>query len=368
MSRRASSLVKFLDFYLGIPIIFFLGLFKKKQKKIPVEIKKIALLKTAALGDTTLLSAIIQDLHKALPQAEITLFAAKDNAVLAPFIPHLDKCIVLPVTNIFKSIFLLRKNLFDLFLDFGAWPRINAIFTFFAKAKMKIGFKTKGQYRHYIYDCAIPHNEKIHELENYRNIISCLQISEKKFPKLLFSDLKPPKFLTGKKYIVFHMWGSGCNPKIIKEWSQESWKKLFIFLNKDFDICLTGSNADFSKNEAFKKSCFSPKNLHNVANIPFSETLTILKNAQLVISINTGIMHVAAAIGTPLITLNGAVNINRWGALGKNVQNITSTVEDSQYLNLGFEYKGHRKDCMQYLLPEDVITALQKFPAKLVQQ
>jgi heptosyltransferase I len=353
--KRASIFVRFLDFYLGIPIVFLLGIFRKKRKNIPKQIKKIGILKTAAIGDTVLLSAIIKDLHKYYPKADIILFAAKDNAILAPFIPHLSKCVILPVKNGLKAIKQIRKYQVDILLDFGAWPRINAILSFFVKAKIKIGFNTKGQYRHYIYDHAIEHNGQIHEIDNYRNLISRLGVKSKSLPILKYYSKTIPAFLKQKKHIVFHLWCAGGHPEA-KQWPLNYWKELFDFLNANFSIVLTGNKKNFSQNEYFIKLCNQPSNLHNVAGkISLSDTMAILKKASLVISVNTGIMHVTAAINVPLIALSGATNIARWGALGANSKNIFAKTNGCQYLNLGFEYKKQRKNCMQDILPSEVI-------------
>ena len=60
-AERGNSEFRFLDRYIGIPIIFALGLLKKRNKILPDSIKKAAFLKTAGIGDTVLLSAVVRD-------------------------------------------------------------------------------------------------------------------------------------------------------------------------------------------------------------------------------------------------------------------------------------------------------------------
>ena len=52
--ERGSKLLKVFDKYIGIPIVFFLGIFKQK-KQIPTRIDKIGILATAAIGDTIIM-------------------------------------------------------------------------------------------------------------------------------------------------------------------------------------------------------------------------------------------------------------------------------------------------------------------------
>jgi len=49
--------------------------------------------------------------------------------------------IKLPIKHPFKAIKIIRSKQFDVFLDFGAWARLNTIFAFFSNSKYIIGFK-----------------------------------------------------------------------------------------------------------------------------------------------------------------------------------------------------------------------------------
>ena len=61
---------------------------------------------------------------------------------------------------------------FDCFIDLGSWPRIDAIISFLSKSNFIVGFKTNKQFRHNLYDVSYKHSDQIHELDNYRNIIT----------------------------------------------------------------------------------------------------------------------------------------------------------------------------------------------------
>ena len=75
-------------------------------------------------------------------------------------------------------------------------------------------------------------------------------------------------------------------------------------------------------------------------------------------SVNTGVMHLAAAVGAPTIALNGPTSATRWGPIGANVVCVDSELPGCGYLNLGFEYDGHRTDCMRGISVDRVATAV----------
>ena len=156
--ERGNSRFRFLDRYVGIPIIFILGLLKKRSKIIPDSIKKVAFLKTAGIGDTALLSAVVRDFKDAYPSIQLTFFVASNNYEMAQLMSGMDRIIILPIAKPWECIRIVKESgKYDIWIDFGPWPRLNALLSFFSNARLKVGFKTKCQYRHYIYDLTAEH-------------------------------------------------------------------------------------------------------------------------------------------------------------------------------------------------------------------
>ena len=149
MKRRA--IFRVFDKYVGIPVIFLLAIFTKRKRRIPIEnIKKILVIKLAAIGDSILLIPTIRTIKKNFPNAEITFICSQINYSVIKKIPYIDKIIDCNVHSFlnnpllfFKFISDLRKEKYELIIDVGQWERINAIMTMLAKADFTIGFKTE---------------------------------------------------------------------------------------------------------------------------------------------------------------------------------------------------------------------------------
>jgi len=56
------------------------------------------------------------------------------------------------------------------------------------------------------------------------------------------------------------------------------------------------------------------------------------------VSVNTGLMHLAAAMDVPTVGLHGPTSALRWGPKGTRSIAVVSADPASQYLSLGFEY------------------------------
>jgi len=356
---RGNKLLKLLDRYVGIPFIFSLGIFKRKEKYFQ-NLEKIGILKTAAIGDTILLSAIVKDIFDHLPNAKIVLFSGVSNYEIAKLIAEQHSSLEVIRLNLkdpFSDIKTIRSFSFDAFLDFGSWPRINAIYSFFSKSSFKVGFKTPNQYRHYVYDKTVEHRNDIHELFNYKSILKAVGIEGNNLPKIFL-----PYVEKDKKLIVIHMFPGGTK-SYLKEWPKEYWVELIDYLtSKGYYVALTGARSDRDKTLKVYDQC-KRKNLINVVagKLSLKEVAFLLKRSSLVISVNTGIMHLASALNCNLIALHGPTSSRRWGPLNKNSISIQSPLKCSPCLNLGFEYGCNENRCMKAITVEKIIESVKEF-------
>lgn len=356
--ERGNVRLRFLDRYVGIPVVMALGLIRhKSHKNIHKQINTLAFLHTAAIGDTILLSASVKDVKDAYPNANLTLFAGSSNYEMAQLVTGIDRIIKLPVNNPVESIKLIRESgIFDVWIDFGPWPRLNAILSYFAKAHLKIGFKTKGQYRHYAYDVSVAHSDKIHELYNYRKILNSLNIQCNNLPSIFVESSAAS---TNK--IVIHMFPGGYK-SYLKEWPEHKWVEIIDILNHGgYYIFLTGAKADHQKAVNIRNKVHNKEQVNVVAGkLDLKQTAQLLQSSKLVISVNTGIMHLAAALGCNLVALHGPTSVKRWGPLSANAISIKSSLPCSPCLNLGFEYVCNKNTCMIDISAEAVINKVRK--------
>lgn len=358
--EKGNTNLHFFDRYVGIPILLFLGLFKLVKNKLPQHFspKRIAILNISSIGDTVLMSAPVQDLKLRYPDAQIEIFCGATNVGVLGMFPAVSKIHKLPVTNVFESIVEIRKSgVYDLVIDFGPWPRLNAIFAYFFKSQISIGFKSKNQFRHFCYDYPVVHSEQKHELDNFRALLSPLGIEAKANPLLNLSAKSNP--LPESNYVLFHPWPGGYK-SYMKEWSKESWltlaKKLSDLGHK---IYVTGAKADMDATDELVLQ--SEGSLHSIAGkYNLEDTALIVQNASLLVSVNTGIMHIGAALDTKMVALHGPTSVKRWGPASTNAINIYPQNTQCGYLHFGYEYNKSTVNCMVLIGVDEVFEAVLK--------
>jgi len=323
---------------------------------------------TAAIGDTILLAGIVSDLRDHFPEKKLVLFTGGSNHEVALLFKGLDEVVRLPTHNPLEAVRMLREKRLDVLVDFGPWPRINALYSLLSGARFTLGFRTSGQYRHYGYDRFVEHSAKLHEIENHGNLMRALGVDSKSLPCIdvdvpLVSGVQP------KTYIVFHAWSSGYKSHL-REWPEEYWVELAarVVVSLGFDIVLTGAPCDLARTQELRLK-IGPRSKGNVVSLAgklsLSETARVLRDAVAVVSVNTGIMHLAAAVGSAVVAINGPTSALRWGPLGDRAVSVNTDLPGCGYLNLGFEYENQREDCMALITPGRVFSSLRGLIEKL---
>jgi heptosyltransferase I len=371
MKERGNKLLKIFDKYAGIPLIFLFGLFKRKRRfdssilrQDPV---RFILLKTAAIGDTIILSAIVNELKSSFPKSEITLICSKANNLVAQFLPGLDHIIIFDVTKPFQSLkAVLQLGAYDILFDFASWAKLNSLISYFIAAKFKVGFKRRGMYRHYIYDLAVEHRDGIHEIDNYRNLLTSVSIQVTGLsPAFLVTEENAKKvesiFQKKGRNIIFHPFPGGTK-KHLKEWPPECWIKTGEVLGKQGVILyISGGKEDLEQAEQLKQqlekvgaTCVNLAGKYTLA-----EMAAILAKTDLLITVNTGIMHLGASVGTPIVALHGPTSPQRWGPVSNQAIIIKPKLKCAPCISLGFEYGCNTGECMMTITVDEVIQAAQ---------
>lgn len=358
-AERNNPLLKRLDKWLGCPTLYLLGKFHRQQVR-PPSYQKIALIKTAAVGDTIILSAMVEELKRAIPKADITVICSKNNAAMVKTLPGIDKIEIFVMKNPCQSLKRIKDlGHYDLVLDFGPWPRINGLIAWRLAADFKVGFYRADTHRHYIYDAKVEHSDKLHEIENYRNILRGAGIKTVG----LLPNLRTEKKIRTDKYAVFHLFPGGAMD-MQRRWSNERWLELAGEIHKIYGatILFSGGSAD---SEEAKQVCAKLTRqgipAENIAGkYSLADMASVLQCAKLVVSVNTGIMHYAAAVGVPLVAIHGATSEVRWGPLSNNSVVVKSNPACQPCISLGFESNCTKPICMEKVTVNMVMNAVEK--------
>ncbi len=311
-------------------------------------------MKSTGIGDMIVAVAVVRDIVASHPDAEVIVFAGGDNADLARLTPGVQ-VVQLETAKPWRAVPAIRRERLDVFLDLGQWTRLEAIYAALSGASWTAGFSKPGQRRESAFDVAVAHRSNCSELDNFRAVAATIGSEPAHLPSF---EAKPGGAPLADPYVVFHLWPGGFRSEL-RQWPQQRWRELVAaVIGRGFGVLLTGGPADVERTAAFADSCGSPPGLVSIAGRHRLHELTgILVGARCVVSVTTGIMHLAAACGASTVGLNGPTSSLRWGAIGPRVVNVDSELPGCGFLDLGFEYDGQRTDCMDGIPVERVLAA-----------
>lgn len=354
-------LIRALDRAAGVPALLVLGALRGHREH-PIAPARIGVLKTRGVGDAILGSVVTAGLRQAFPGSEIVLFGEAAVASIAALLPGVTRGIAINPFNLAGSAAALRRERLDLLVDLGSWARMDALISALSDAGFVLGFRTPGQARHFAYGVTVDHSASLHEAHNYQALLQAAAgpAAGDQRPRLV-----PPKArdaaaaeatrpLQGRRYAVLHPWGGGGNPRP-REWPADNWRRLIGWLHgQGLYVAITGAAADRSQTRSLLEGLpvglsGDPSVMDLSGLIPLPQMYWVLEQASIVISVNTGIMHMAAVMDLPTLGLHGPTDPRRWGPLGARATALLPEGGGCGYLNLGFEYRGQPQDCMERL-------------------
>jgi lipopolysaccharide heptosyltransferase II len=282
--------------------------------------------------------------------------------------PYLDEVIIYDKDGKHKSIWAsmgfssyLRKKKFDLAVILHPTHRIHTLL-FFCGIAQRVGWnKKKG----WLLTKAIPHIKQRglkHELEYTLDILRAMDIPivDKTiyFPIKEESEQKVENLLVkkgikkGEDFIVIHP-SASCPSK---RWPQEYFSKLAKLLEEKtgVKIAIITSKEEIRFGEEIARE---GQIIDLRGNLNISEIGSLLKRARLFISNDSGPVHIAAALGTPVISIFGrsdpGLSPKRWRPLGEKSMYLHKPPPECSVCLAHNCTKGFL--CLKSIKPEEVL-------------
>lgn len=297
-------------------------------------IKKIAILRANALGDFLVTLPAIQAIRTKYPDAEIILLGRPwhKDFLIAGRTP-VDRVIIVPVMKGIRNEINERENPtqqqgffekmqkehFDIAIHFqgngiSANPFLNRL-----KAALTVGLTTESAEP---IDRSIPFYYYQSEVLRYLEVAELIDAKTdciEPHINVLDKDVEEIKgllnFLDKKPFVVLNPFAVD----IRRAWPADNYAPLADWLKeKGFEVVFSGSKEE---KEAVDQiiSKMKYKAINTGGSVTLEGLAAILQNAALVISGDTGPLHLARAVNTPTVGLYWAPNLINWGPLSRSI-------------------------------------------------
>jgi len=224
-----------------------------------------------------------------------------------------------------RSIRWLRAQNFDLVIDLQCLAR-SAIFAWLARGELLVGLDEVREGARAFYDIAVPRKSfHTHAVDWYLSVLPVLNVPvHKNFEWLperaeIAAAVKSKWPMDGARWIALQPGARWDN----KRWPVEHFCELVRMVVKnhsDVRFAVLGGRDDHALGEAISQA--GPARILNLCGATsLPEMIEFLRRCDLLVTNDTGPMHVAAALGKPLIALFGPTAPERTGPYGQ-LQNV----------------------------------------------
>ncbi|UCF77679.1 MAG: glycosyltransferase family 9 protein [Candidatus Eiseniibacteriota bacterium] len=305
----------------GVPPREGLPLFPEVALKRP---RSILVLRPGAMGDVLLTTPALEALRAGFPDSRISALVTPSGEAILRGNPNVDEVIVLDKSSLRSQagvIPLVRRRGFELVVDFLCNPR-TAFITLLSGAPYRLGYDVRV--RRAAYNLVKPRDEyqqgkKVVKYAAAVNVdmVTCLGV-ESRGTRLHFNvsgraDARTGEFLRSASLEDSRLVGispSGSWPA--KTWAVGKFAELGDLIRRETGrriVIVWGPGEEGLAAEMAQRmreeSVLAPKT-------DVDEVGALLRRCELFVSNDSGLKHIAVALGTPTVTVFGPTNPETW--------------------------------------------------------
>ena len=341
--------------------------------------RRILLIRTDRIGDVLLSTPAIKAVRDAYPNAHIAMMVRPYAADIVDGNPYLDEVILYDKDGEHKSIFAtlkfaagLRKKRFDLAIILHPTNRSNII-PFLAGIPERVGYDKKGGIFLTKRLKDVKHLGEKHEIDYNLDVLRAVGIEAK--DRALYMPVKSGDeriidrfFLLNdvdkKDTIIAIHPGASCPSK---RWPAYRFGRVADELidRHKVKVVIIGGPADIKTVKEVESGMLHKPIILSEGH-SLGEVAALLKGCKIFISNDSGPVHIAVAVGTPVISIFGRLDPGlspaRWGPVGPNDIVI--------HKDVGCKYcKAHNCEinfkCLDAITVEDVLGAAESLLKKV---
>jgi ADP-heptose:LPS heptosyltransferase len=351
---------------------------------------RILVIRPGGIGDAVLLIPALRALRKIYPGARLDILCEKRNAGVFDF------CACADAVYLYDSPGGLARclsNAYSLVVDTEQWHRLSAVVARLTGAPVRAGFATNERAALFSHTTGYDHDD--YEVESFFNLIKPLATETLFTPESVsgFKSVSRLKPLIGPETPLWPESLFTVDPDIpfvgmqedaggfidigaadddaggglaavfpgasVRErrWGGRNFGATAAALDgRGYRVLILGARADSV--EAAEIMRIAPQAVDLTGRTTLLECARVLKSCRLLVTADSGLMHVAAAMGTPTVSLFGAGILKKWAPRGKRHRVISRRLPCSPCTRFGYtpECKIGVK-CLSEITVEEVVEA-----------
>ena len=351
----------------------------KGDKLISKDIHSILLIQLGDIGDVVWATPTFRAVKEAYPQANVSIFLRESFGSLLEADPNIHKIFEVKryrgnlLEKAIKQLSFirdLRRERFDLVFDLRSDDR-GAFMAFLSGAPIRVSIVHRGLWQKQFFShlVAPPSSDKriYGAAEQSLCVVREFGINTKDtIPKLWVSEKvkkRAKKLIDGEGVTAVSRWIT-LNPFSrwqYKEWGHEKWAQVIDWLWEEYEIAtvVVGVSEERKKSINIVNNC-KEKIFNLTGKTSLDELAGVLSLSSLHLGVDSAAPHIAAAVGTPTITIYGPSEWLVWAPIGETHSVVTPDCDCAPCHQKGCDGSGTSK-CLEELTVDKLKGAIQKF-------
>lgn len=336
---------------------FLCNMIFRPKNEILAKKNQILIIRPGGIGDAVLLASSVRCLKNIHPHIHITILAEQRNAGVLSLISGVDNVLSYDIPYEFIQALLGR---YDVVIDTEQWYRLSAVVARLVRAPMKIGFDTNERRRMFTH--CVRYDPCAYESDNFLALLKPLEVDSLHDAGTVSLSVPPQSVTTAKQ--LLQPLGSESFVAIFpgasipeKRWGVQRFRQMAEMLSVfRIRIVLVGGTEDREQGEVITIGGLG-LNLAGLTSL--SETAAVIQRSALLVSGDSGVLHIAAGLGVPTVSLFGTGMTKKWAPQGDRHIVINKGLPCSPCTTFGntppcpVEAK-----CMQEITVDEVVNAV----------
>lgn len=306
------QLMKALDAVCGRMAVFLLP--GPTVGPVPDGIRSMLVIRPGGIGDAVLLVPALRALKEQYPTARITVLAEKRNSAVFSLCPVVDTILLYDrQSDLLQAV----RGAYDVTVDTEQWHRLSAVIARMTRSPVLIGYATNERARLFSHLVRYSHDD--YEATSFLNLLEPLGVQGRLMTERylsipdasaavaahLLADLGDAPFVTvfPGASIPERRWGVDRFHRVVR------WLSAF-----GVQAVVVGGKDDRQQGEAIVAG---GSGLNLAGRTSLVETAALIERSALLVSGDSGVLHIAVGLGKPTVSLFGPGRADKWAPRGE---------------------------------------------------
>jgi ADP-heptose:LPS heptosyltransferase len=353
-----------IDSLLGLVPVTLLSLLLPKKTTLGepaaiIENKKVLCVKLIGFGSAILSLQLLKKLKE--NGYEVHFLTLNGNAEFLKRSAFIDRIWSVSNKSVFgallsslRMLLFLRKHRFSVYIDLEPTSNLTALLGLVLGIPHRLGFMCSKESRESLFTSLVSYSSSQHISKRYLSFLELLSLpNAEEGPD---SPLNSGTFACSNSIVI----NPNCSDlSFLRLWPRENWVELVVRLMAKFSgfhFYFVGLGSEFDYVESIVKG-LPPERVQNLSGkTDIVELQRLLSEASLVVSVDSGTMHLADFCKAPLVALFGPESPKIFGPLSKNSTTHYKNLPCSPCLLVASEKVSRCQDnrCMKEIKVADV--------------